>query len=134
MTMINYKSLTGGEVLYLEGVLYLWMPWGVYTLNAVDMKRHGQYSGPREVIVDLMDTENGMGKVLTLVYNDSYDDYELIYKFISGSASCDCIRGEMLYGPTLNYACNKGPNRFIIRKMAIKGEPTNCILTYKGYR
>jgi hypothetical protein len=132
--MISYKTLTGGEVTYWHGNLLFWMSMGVYTLEAANMKRHGHYISQRYVVVKLYDKQTNHTRIITEEYPADFDDYEIIYRWISGTASCDCVRGEKLYGPTLDFECNRGPNRFIIKKLTIGGEPNNCVLTYKEFR
>lgn len=130
--MINYRNLAGGEVSYWNGIIYFWMADGVYTVKASTVQRHRCNCDSREITLSFIDTENNFKKCVSVPCK-GLDDFELIYRFISGSASCDCIRGEIIYGTDLQFPCNDGPNRFVLRKMAIKGEDSNCILQYKGY-
>lgn len=132
--LVNYRDIAGGEVSYWNGVIYFWVADGVYTVKAASVKKYRCSNGPRQVMLDFLDTESDFHKVISKTFNSELDDYELIYRFISGSASCDCVRGSMIYGPTLDFPCNNGPNRFILRKMVIKGETNNCVLEYKRYK
>lgn len=132
--MLNYKTLTGGEVLYDNGMIYFWMPWGCYSVRASTIKRHRAYTGPRQVTFTFVDTTNHTKYNYTETYPEGFDDYEIIYRWISGSGACDCHRGKIVYGDNIVFPCNKGPNRFVLRKMAIKGEHLNCIIDYKEYR
>ncbi len=132
--LINYKTLSGCEITYFNGKLHIWVPDGMYVLKAATLKPHGAYSGYREVLLYLYDTECDRTKIKKETYDPSFDDYEIIYRWIVGTASCDCVRGRKLYGPTLSFKCNRGPNRFILKKMVIKGEKSNCVISYKGYK
>jgi hypothetical protein len=66
-------------------------------------------------------------------FDDSFDDWEIINRYISGTGACDCIRGKMMYGQDVDYKCNKADNRFVLQKMVIKGAALNCVVSYKGY-
>lgn len=134
MTMINYRNLAGGEVTYLDGIMYFWVRDGVYTVEARRVKKYKCQAESRRVVLDLVDTEPDYHKTATKSFNTELNDFELIYRFICGSAACDCVRGNLMYGPEQHYNCNEGANRFIVRKMAIKGETNNCVLEYKEYR
>ena len=145
--MISYKALTGVEIQHWEGMIYFWMSWGVYSLQANTLHRHGKYTGNREVNFWLLDLCNGNTTMYTTRFDDSFDDWEIINRYISGTGACDCVRGHMMYGQDARYPCNRNKmtgsitdNRFIIQKMVIKGEPTssggaklNCVVSYKGY-
>jgi hypothetical protein len=131
--MISYKALTGVEIQHWQGNIYFWMPWGVYSLSAEALHRHGRFHGRREVTFWLHDLENGYTSTYTESFPESFDDWELINRYISGTGSCDCERGRMIYGDEVRYSCNKRDNRFILQKMVIKGEKLNCIITYRGY-
>lgn len=133
--MLNYKSLSGGEVLYWHGELYFWMASGVYSLKASNLKKHHQINNRRKVDLTILDTENGNESTISTVYPADFDDYEIIYRLISGTASCDCVRGQLLYGSTLEFICNKGPNRFVLKKMAIIGEDNSedLIMRFKAF-
>lgn len=131
--MISYKSLAGVEIQHWQGYIYFWMPWGVYSLKADTLHRHGRYHGPREVQFWLHDLENGHIKQHTEIFGEALDDWEIINRFISGTGACDCVRGRMLYGPEQYFKCNNKDNRFVLQRMVIKGEALNCTLTYRGY-
>ncbi len=131
--MINYRNLAGGEVSYWNGIIYFWMPFGVYTVNASLVRKYVCDAEPRQVTLSFVDTETDFHKVVSRTFSSELDDFELIYRFISGSSSCDCVRGHMIYGPTQDFECNEEANRFVLRKLAIRGEDHNCVLTYKGY-
>lgn len=133
MRMINYKELSGTEIQYWQGDIYFWMPWGVYSLDANRLHQHRQVSEPREVQFWLLDLINGYTRSYIEMFDESFDDWEIINRFISGTGACDCVRGRMLYGREGIYSCNKKDNRFILQKMVIKGEHLNCTITYRGY-
>ena len=89
--------------------------------------------GIREVSLTIQDTQTGViGKVKT-TYPQDFDDHEIIYRLISGVASCDCVRGQILYGDKQPYECNNGLNRFVLKKMAIHGKPYDCVMTFRRY-
>lgn len=131
--MICYKALSGVEVQHWQGKIYLWMPWGVYSLTAETLHQHKHYSGPREVTFWLLDLENGYTCTHSETFSESFDDWELINRYISGTGACDCERGRMMYGSDVHYSCNKKDNRFILQKMVIRGTKINCVLTYRGF-
>jgi len=131
--MINYKALTGVEIQHWKGFIYFWMPWGVYSLDAATLHKHRQVSGPREVTFYFLDLFNGYTTVYSEMFDESFDDWEIINRFVSGTGACDCARGLMMYGREGLYSCNKKDNRFIMQKMVIKGERINCEVLYKGY-
>lgn len=131
--MICYKALTGVEIQHWKGMIYFWMPWGVYSLKADNLHRHGRYTGPREVSFWLLDLCNGYTTMYSIRFDDSFDDWEIINRYISGTGACDCIRGKMVYGQDVDYKCNKADNRFVLQKMVIKGDQLNCVVSYKGY-
>jgi hypothetical protein len=131
--MTNYKSTSGVEVQLYNGVVHFWMPDGVYTLRASTMRRHGQYTGRRTALLLFLDVETGVTATVTVEYAETFDDYEIIYRWLMGSGKCDCVRGKIFYGTEQVYRCNKGPNRFILQKMVIKGENLNCVVKYRGF-
>jgi len=135
--MISYKALSGVEIQHWNGHIYFWMPWGVYSVDCNTLHQHGKYHGAREVSFYLLDLCNGHKGIHIEIFPESFDDWEIITRFVSGTGACDCVRGKMLYGsrqiaiPT--FECNKKDNRFILQKMVIKGEKLNCTISYKGY-
>lgn len=138
--MICYKALSGVEMQHWKGYIYFWLPEGVFSLAAATLHRHGRYHGTRKVSFWLLDTENGHMDNYTETFDESFDDWEIINRYIRGTGSCDCQRGQMMYGKQgaiydteAQYNCNKGPNRFLITKMVIKGAKLNCIIRYRGY-
>lgn len=138
--MICYKALSGVEMQHWKGYIYFWLPDGVFSLTAATLHRHGRYHGPREVQFHLFDRQNNVSGITTEKYPESFDDWEIINRYIRGTGSCDCQRGRMMYGKQgaiydteAHYSCNKGPNRFLITKMVIKGAKLNCIIRYRGY-
>ncbi len=134
MMMINYRNLAGGEVSYWDGVIYFWMEDGVYTVDAKSIQRHKCGNSDKEVTLFLRDMKTGFTKEVAVPCK-GLDDFELIYRFISGAAACDCVRGGIVYGTTLKFSCNHSePNRFVLRKMVIRGESSKCALKYKGYK
>lgn len=140
MKMISYKALTGVEIQHWRGQIYFWMPWGVYSLAAETLHQHGKYTGLREVSFWLLDLCNGQTTHYTTRFDESFDDWEIINRYVSGTGACDCIRGHMMYSPEVQFDCNRNKktglitdNRFILQKMVIKGERMNCVVSYKGY-
>ena len=131
--MLNYKSATGTEIQEYDGVVHFWMPSGVYTVRKHTMRKHGQYHGTRSVTVYMWDTARDVAAEITQEYPDTFDDYEIIHRWVVGSGKCDCVRGKTFYESKGHYECNKGSNRFILQKLVIKGENLNCIVKYRGY-
>jgi hypothetical protein len=131
--MMNFKSTSGVEVQLYNGVIHFWMSEGVYSLRSSTLRRHGQYHGPRTVTLLMLDVETMQSKPLTIEYPESFDDYEIIYRWLMGTGNCDCIRGSLFYSPATKFRCNRGPNRFILQKMVIMGENLNCIVKYRGF-
>jgi hypothetical protein len=131
--ILNYKTLTGCEVSYFEGSLDIYVPEGVYTLKVDTLHCHGAYTGSRHVTAEIIDSNAGFAQNVGLMYDDTFDDYEIINRWITGTASCDCTRGKLLYGETIKFKCNKGNNRFLLRKLTIKGEPKDCVIKFKAY-
>lgn len=135
--MISYKALSGVEIQHWQGHIYFWMPWGVYSVACDTLHCHGKYHGPRHVCFHLLDLYNGHKGTYDEIFPESFDDMEIINRFVTGTGACDCVRGKMLYSSHVlqipRFECNKRDNRFILQKMVIKGEKLNCILSYKGY-
>jgi len=136
INMISYKSLEGVEIQHWQGHIYFWMPWGVYSVKAETLCRHRKCLEPREVTFWLHDLGNGYTTTHVETFDESFDDWEIINRYVSGTGACDCVRGQMMYGHSVSggrFDCNQKDNRFILQKMVIKGGPLNCIVSYRGY-
>ena len=131
--MASHKLVPGAEITYWAGDLLFWTQEGVYTVIAETIKRHEKIKDSRLVIIHLYDTQACRYATYVEMYPAIFDDHEIIYRWLFGAGACDCVRGQLIYGPNSLFNCNNGPNRFIIRKLAIKGEDSKCVIDYKGF-
>lgn len=130
--LTKFSRLCGDEVSILDGDVYLWMSDGVYT---VEMHPHLRENHRDQTGVTLTLEDTFTGKVVDIgeMYDETYDDYEIIHRWVFGGLSCDCQRGKIFYSDyKKKFKC--GHKRFILRKMAIGGEKIRTAIIYRNYR